>query len=99
MKGIEAETYEEARKDVYKRQVVEGAAKTHAKDDVGFEMIAAGKFTVAQIDRNVWTEGMLDMLTEWIQTRPEGEKYRILDWSEEYNQARKMGNSDFQSAL
>ena len=80
-------------------EVVEGASKTHAKDDFGFEMIAAGKFTVAQIDRNVWTEEMLDMLTEWIQTRPEGEKYRILDWSEEYNQARKMGDADFQSAL
>ena len=42
--------------------VVEGAAKTHVKDDFGFEMICQGKFTTAQIDKNTWTEEMLDML-------------------------------------
>ncbi|MBQ4156004.1 MAG: RraA family protein, partial [Clostridia bacterium] len=37
------------------QEVVEGAAKTHVKDDFGFEMIAQNKFTTAQIDRNTWT--------------------------------------------
>ncbi|MBR5295551.1 MAG: RraA family protein, partial [Clostridia bacterium] len=41
------------------QEVVEGAAKTHVKDDFGFEMISAGKFTTAQIDRATWTEEML----------------------------------------
>ena len=35
--------------------VVEGAAKTHVKDDFGFGMIGKGLFTTAQIDRNTWT--------------------------------------------
>lgn len=47
-------------------EVVDGAAKTHVKDDFGFEMIAQNKFTTAQIDRATWTEEMLDMLVEWI---------------------------------
>ena len=80
-------------------EVVEGAAKTHAKDNFGFEMIAAGRFTAAQIDRNIWTKEMLDMLTEWIRTRPEGEPYRRLDWSTEYEQADKAGACGEQSAL
>ena len=80
-------------------EVVDGAAKTHVKDDFGFEMIAQNKFTTAQIDRATWTEEMLDMLTEWIQTDPRGEKYRDLDWSEEYNLARNGDPNDTQTML
>ena len=43
----------------------------------------------AQIDRAVWTEEMLDLLTEWIRTDPKGEPYRALDWSPEYRQAKE----------
>ncbi len=80
-------------------EVVDGAAKTHIKDDFGFEMIAQNKFTSAQIDRNTWTEEMLDMLMEWIQTDPRGEAYRDLDWSKEYDLARNGDPNDTQSAL
>lgn len=79
-------------------EVVDGAVKTHAKDDFGFEMIAQSKFTTAQIDKEVWTEDMLDMLVNWINTDPRGEKYRDLDWSNEYEAARKNPN-DTQTAL
>ena len=81
------------------QEVVEGAAKTHVKDDFGFEMIGQGKFTTAQIDRATWTEEMLDMLMQWIQTDPRGEKYRDLDWSEEYRLAREGDPDDTQTAL
>jgi regulator of RNase E activity RraA len=81
------------------QEVVEGAAKTHVKDDFGFEMIKAGKFTTAQIDRATWTEEMLDMLVEWIKTDPRGEKYRDLDWSHEYKLAREGDPDDTQTAL
>ena len=81
------------------QEVVEGAAKTHVKDDFGFEMISAGKFTTAQIDRATWTVEMLDMLTEWIQTNPMGEKYRDLDWSEEYDKAINGDPNDTQTML
>ena len=81
------------------QEVVEGAAKTHVKDDFGFEMIKADKFTTAQIDRATWTEEMLDMLVEWINTDPRGEKYRDLDWSQEYRLAREGDPDDTQTAL
>ena len=81
------------------QEVVEGAAKTHVKDDFGFEMIGQGKFTTAQIDRATWTEEMLDMLMEWIKTDPRGEKYRDLDWSQEYKLAREGDPDDTQTAL
>lgn len=81
------------------QEVVEGAAKTHVKDDFGFEMIKAGKFTTAQIDRATWTEEMLNMLVEWIQKDPRGEKYRDLDWSHEYQLAREGDPDDTQTAL
>ena len=80
-------------------EVVDGAAKTHVKDDFGFEMIGAGKFTTAQIDRATWTEEMLDMLVKWINTDPRGEQYRQLDWSPEYKMAREGDPSDTQTML
>ena len=80
-------------------EVVDGAAKTHVKDDFGFEMITVGKFTTAQIDRATWTEEMLDMLMEWIKTDPRGENYRHLDWSVEYDMARNGDPNDTQTAL
>jgi regulator of RNase E activity RraA len=80
-------------------EVVDGAAKTHVKDDFGFEMIAQNKFTTAQIDKNTWTEEMLDMLTDWIKTDLRGEKYRDLDWSLEYKLAREGDPNDTQTAL
>ena len=76
-----------------------GGAKTHVKDDFGFEMITSGKFTTAQIDKATWTEEMLDMLLEWIKTDPRGEKYRDLDWTAEYDAARNGDPTDTQSAL
>ena len=80
-------------------EVVDGAAKTHVKDDFGFEMIAQNKFTTAQIDRATWTEEMLDMLVDWIKSDPRGEKYRDLDWSPEYDAARNGDPNDTQTML
>ena len=80
-------------------EVVDGAAKSHVKDDFGFEMISTGRFTTAQIDRAVWTAEMLDMLTAWIKTDPRGEKYRTLDWSEEYRIAKEAASGNTESAL
>jgi len=80
-------------------EVVDGAAKTHIKDIFGFEMISANRFTTAQIDRNVWTEEMLDMLIKFINEDRRGEPYRHLDWSAEYELARKEAHDDTQTAL
>ena len=79
--------------------VVEGAAKTHVKDDFGFEMISQNKFTTAQIDKNTWSVEMLDLLMDWIKTDPRGEKYRDLDWSKEYDLAINGDPNDTQTAL
>ncbi|HOJ48609.1 MAG TPA: RraA family protein [Bacillota bacterium] len=78
--------------------VVEGAAKSHVKDIFGFEMLSQNRFTTAQIDRNVWTVEMLDMLMDFIKNDPRGEEYRDLDWSKEYELARNSPG-DTQSAL
>ena len=80
-------------------EVVAGAAKTPVKDMFGFDMITANKFTTAQIDKNTWSEEMLDLLMEFIKTDPRAEKYRGLDWSHEYDLARNGDPTDTQSAL
>lgn len=80
-------------------EVVDGAAKTHVKDIFGFEMITANVFTTAQIDKNTWTEDMLDLLVAFIQKDPRGEPYRNLDWTCEYDLARRGDPSDTQTAL
>ena len=79
--------------------VVEGGAKTQVKDMFGFEMISQNKFTTAQIDKNTWSEEMLDLLMEYIKTEPAAEAFRDLDWSKEYDLARNGDPNDTQSAL
>ena len=80
-------------------EVVENGAKTQVKDMFGFKMISENKFTTAQIDKNTWTEEMLDLLMEFIRTDDRGEPYRHLDWSREYDLARNGDPNDTQSAL
>ena len=80
-------------------EVVDGASKTQVKDIFGFEMITQNKFTTAQIDRNTWTEEMLDMLMKFIETDERGIPYRGLDWSLEYDLARNGDPNDTQTAL
>ena len=65
----------------------------------GFEMITLNKFTTAQIDKNTWTEEMLDLLMEFIKTDDRAAQYRGLDWSLEYDLARNGDPNDTQSAL
>lgn len=81
------------------QEVVDGAVKTKVKDMFGFEMITQNKFTTAQIDKNVWTEEMLDLLMEYIRTEPAAAEFRDIDWSQEYEFARNGDPNDTQSAL
>lgn len=78
--------------------VVDGGAKTQIKDIFGFEMITQNKFTTAQIDKNVWSADMLDLLVDFIKNDPKGKNYRHLNWSAEYELADKAG-CDTQSSL
>lgn len=73
------------------QEVVDGAMKTKIKDIFGFEMISQNRFTTAQIDMDVWTEEMMDMLCEFIRTDERGTPYRSIDWSVEYQIAREGG--------
>ena len=61
-------------------------------------MITQNRFTTAQIDKNVWSAEMLDLLVDFIKNDPKGKDYRHLDWSAEYELADKAG-SDMQSSL
>lgn len=78
-------------------EVVDGAQKTRAKDMFGFDMIKANRFTTAEIDKNVWSVEMLDMLLEYIRTEPAAAEFRDIDWTKEYEEARM--DLDDQSAL
>lgn len=80
-------------------EVVDGGAKTQVKDLFGFDMITANRFTTAQIDKNTWSEEMLDMLMEFIRSDSRCEIYRSIDWSKEYDMARNGDPNDTQSAL
>ena len=80
-------------------EVVDGGAKTQVKDLFGFEMITQNSFTTAQIDKNTWSEEMLDLLMDFIRTDERGAPYRMLDWSREYDLARHGDPNDTQSAL
>ena len=79
--------------------VVDGGAKTQVKDLFGFEMISQNRFTTAQIDKNTWSEEMLDLLMEFIRTDERAAAYRDIDWSKEYELARNGDPTDTQSAL
>ena len=79
--------------------VVDGGAKTQVKDLFGFEMISQNRFTTAQIDKNTWSEEMLDLLMEFIRTDERAAAYRDIDWSQEYDLARNGDPTDTQSAL
>lgn len=81
------------------QEVVDGAVKTKVKDMFGFEMITRNKFTTAQIDKNVWTVEMLDLLMEYIDTNEEATDFRGIDWSLEYDLAVNGDPNDTQSAL
>lgn len=79
--------------------VVDSGAKTQVKDMFGFEMITQNRFTTAQIDKNTWSEDMLDLLVDFIKNDSRGEPYRDIDWSREYELARNGDPHDTQSAL
>ncbi len=78
-------------------EVVDGAQKTQVKDMFGFEMIQANRFTTAQIDKNVWSLEMMNMLLEFIRTDARAAEYRDINWAREYEMAYE--GADDQSAL
>ena len=79
--------------------VVDDGAKTQVKDLFGFVRISQNRFTTAQIDKNTWSEEMLDLLMEFIRTDERAAAYRDIDWSKEYDLARNGDPTDTQSAL
>lgn len=70
-------------------EVVDGALKTKVKDIFGFEMISQNRFTTAQIDLEVWTKEMLDLLLAFIREDDRGIPYREINWEKEYLAAEK----------
>ncbi len=72
------------------RMVIDSAEKSHCKDLFGFEMIKQGVYQTADIDIDYWPKSVLDRLAEFIRTDPRAAQYRDLDWTEEYEEARKF---------
>ena len=80
-------------------EVIEGAAKTKAKDMFGFAMISQNRFTTAEIDKNIWSVEMLDMLVKYIEENESAAEFRAIDWSEEYRLAGMEDADQAQSAM
>ena len=70
--------------------IKDSAEKSHCKDLFGFEMIKQGVYQTADIDIDYWPKSVLDRLAEFIRTDPRAAQYRDLDWTEEYEEARKF---------
>lgn len=62
--------------------VASTAEKSHIRDVFGFERLRTKTYTAAQIDA-AWSREMMEDFLSWLQTSPEGENYKHLDWSEE----------------
>lgn len=69
--------------------VAASAEKAHVKDIFGFERLAEGKYTSAQVD-NAWDMAMMEDFLSWYETADAAAKYRSygLDWSEEIEIAK-----------
>ncbi|MBQ1310875.1 MAG: RraA family protein [Blautia sp.] len=72
------------------RTVIDSAEKSHCKDLFGFEMIRRGIYQTADIDIDYWPKETLDRLMDFINTDPGAAIYKNIDWSEEYEMARKV---------
>lgn len=72
--------------------VINSARKSHAKDVFGFAMIAAGKYTTAEVDYVLWNTEMLADLEQFLKTDSRCVEYRDLDWSLEWDAAK--GNAE-----
>lgn len=73
------------------KTVIEFAKKSHVKDIFGFEMIRRNVYTTADVDVDVWTTDMMNNLVKFIQEDERGADYRTLDWTKEFEEAKKMG--------
>lgn len=73
-------------------KVVETGRKSKVRDLFGFEMLAQKKYTTVEIDKDVWTLEMMDLLVDYIKNDPEGQKFADLDWTQEYQWARDLEN-------
>ena len=62
--------------------VASSAEKTHIKDVFGFERLADGTYSSAQID-TTWTLEILEDFLSWMKTAEAARDYQHLDWSEE----------------
>lgn len=80
-------------------EIVGGVAKTQVKDLFEFEMIALNKFATVQIDKNIWTKEMFDLLMVFIENDDRTAEYRELEWSLEYDLAINREPNNTQSAL
>ena len=76
--------------------VASTAEKAHLRDIFGFERLQTKTYTASQIDALVWTREMMEDFMAWIETSPQADNYRHLDWGEELalaNQAEEQNQA------
>ena len=69
--------------------------KTQCKDLFGFERLAEGKYTGAQIDALVWAKEIMDDFFTWFHTSPSAKPYQHLDWTEEIEKSKNVQMNEF----
>lgn len=65
------------------------AEKSHLRDAFGFDRIAEGRYSTAQIDQTYWQRDMMDDFIEWFHTSEKAKNFQYLDWSDELENADK----------
>ncbi len=72
----------------YAEQVADAAERSMLRDKFGFMRLAEGTYTSAQID-GAWDDPIIEDFLNWFKTSDETEKYRYLDWTEEFQKMRE----------
>lgn len=65
------------------------AEKSHIRDEFGFERLAEGRYTTAQVDQTWWPVDMMKDFMDWFHTSEKAKGFQYLDWTEELENAGK----------
>ncbi|MDR2515492.1 MAG: hypothetical protein LBD02_09870, partial [Christensenellaceae bacterium] len=69
-------------------EIVDNAEKSQVRDIWGFEMLASGKYTGAQIDTR-WTVALMEEFLEWTKVSPKAKPYAHLNWAKDLEDLKK----------
>ena len=72
--------------------------KQQCKDLFGFERLADGTYTGAQID-TIWTKAIMEDFIDWFGKSPLAEPYQHLDWTQEIEESSSITEDGFRGVV